>query len=102
MHRSKDRRYSMTSSAASSGLGPTFPVPAQDQRLNLRTRRGSLSLSTGKLLWDRNTGHGFETAQLPMRYARTLLIVATVAFAWSAAAIENADELAGYCQSLER
>jgi len=39
-----------------------------------------------------------------MRYARTLLIglVATVAFAWSAAAIENADELAGYCQSLER
>jgi hypothetical protein len=39
-----------------------------------------------------------------MRYARTLSIglVATVAFAWSAAAIENADELAGYCQSLER
>jgi hypothetical protein len=39
-----------------------------------------------------------------MRYARTLLIglVATVAFAWSAAAIEKADELAGYCQSLER
>jgi Rap1a immunity proteins len=42
--------------------------------------------------------------KLPMRYARTLLIglVVTVAFAWSAAAIENADELAGYCQSLER
>jgi hypothetical protein len=39
-----------------------------------------------------------------MKYARTLLIglVATVAFAWSAAAVENADELAGYCQSLER
>jgi hypothetical protein len=64
-----------------------------------------LSLSTGKLLWNRNTGHGFETTpKLPMRYARTLLIglVATVAFAWSAAAIEIADELAGYCQSLER
>jgi hypothetical protein len=39
-----------------------------------------------------------------MRYARILSIglVATVAFAWSAAAIENADEVAGYCQSLER
>jgi hypothetical protein len=42
--------------------------------------------------------------KLPMRYARILSIglVATVAFAWSAAAIENADELAGYCQSIER
>jgi len=29
-------------------------------------------------------------------------LVATVAFAWSAAAVENAHELAGYCQSLER
>src|SRR5262245_18239476 len=39
-----------------------------------------------------------------MRYARILStgLVATVAFAWSAAAIENADELARYCQSLER
>ena len=39
-----------------------------------------------------------------MRYARILAIglVATVGFAWSAAAIENADDLAGYCQSLER
>ena len=39
-----------------------------------------------------------------MRYARILSIglVATVAFAWGAAAIENAPELAGYCQSLER
>jgi len=39
-----------------------------------------------------------------MKYARALLIglIATVAFPWSAAAIENADELAGYCQSLER
>jgi hypothetical protein len=39
-----------------------------------------------------------------MRHARVLSIglVATVAFAWSAAAVENADELAGYCQSLER
>jgi Rap1a immunity proteins len=39
-----------------------------------------------------------------MRYARILSIglVATVAFAWNAAAIENADELARYCQSLER
>jgi Ssp1 endopeptidase immunity protein Rap1a len=39
-----------------------------------------------------------------MRYARILSIglVSTVAFAWSAAAVEDADELAGYCQSLER
>src|SRR5438445_13405627 len=39
-----------------------------------------------------------------MRYARILSIglVATVAFAWSAGAVENAHELAGYCQSLER
>jgi hypothetical protein len=39
-----------------------------------------------------------------MRYARILSIglVATVAFAWSAAAVENAHELAGYSQSLER
>src|SRR2546430_2085880 len=39
-----------------------------------------------------------------MRYARILSIglVATVAFAWSAAAVEDAHELAGYCQSLER
>jgi hypothetical protein len=38
-----------------------------------------------------------------MRYARILSIglVASVAFAWSAAAIENAEELASYCQSLE-
>jgi hypothetical protein len=40
----------------------------------------------------------------PMRYARILSIglVATLAFAWSAAAVENAHELAGYCRSLER
>jgi hypothetical protein len=39
-----------------------------------------------------------------MRYARILWIglVATAAFAWSAAALENAHELAGYCQNLER
>ena len=39
-----------------------------------------------------------------MRYARILSIglVATVAFAWNAAAVEDAHELAGYCQSLER
>ena len=40
-----------------------------------------------------------------MKYARILSIglVVTVAFAWSAAAaVENARELAGYCQSLER
>ena len=39
-----------------------------------------------------------------MRNARILSIglVAAVAFAWNAAAVENADELAGYCQSLER
>src|SRR5215470_7173368 len=40
----------------------------------------------------------------PMRYARILSIglVATLSFAWSAAAVENAHELAGYCRSLER
>ena len=39
-----------------------------------------------------------------MRYARILSIglIATLAFAWSAAAVENAHELAAYCQSLER
>jgi hypothetical protein len=39
-----------------------------------------------------------------MRNARILSIglVAAVAFAWNAAAVENADEVAGYCQSLER
>jgi hypothetical protein len=40
-----------------------------------------------------------------MKYARILSIglVVTVAFAWSAAAaVENASELAGYCQRLER
>jgi hypothetical protein len=42
--------------------------------------------------------------KLPMKYACILSIglVATVAFAWSGAAIENADELADYCQSVER
>jgi Rap1a immunity proteins len=42
--------------------------------------------------------------KLRMRYVRILSmgLIAAVAFAWSAAAIENADELAGYCQSLER
>ena len=39
-----------------------------------------------------------------MRYARILPIglVAIVAFAWSGAAVENAHDLAGDCQSLER
>jgi Rap1a immunity proteins len=42
--------------------------------------------------------------KLPMRYACILPIglIATVILAWSAAAVENANELAGYCQSLER
>jgi hypothetical protein len=41
---------------------------------------------------------------LLMRYARILSIglVAIVSFASSAAAVENAHELAGFCQSLER
>jgi hypothetical protein len=41
---------------------------------------------------------------MPMRCARILSIglVATVVFAWSAAAMENAHELARYCQGLER
>ena len=39
-----------------------------------------------------------------MRYAPILPIglIATLLLAWSAAAVENAHELAGYCQSLER
>jgi hypothetical protein len=39
-----------------------------------------------------------------MKYACILAIglVATVAFAWGAAAVENAHELAGHCQSLDR
>ena len=39
-----------------------------------------------------------------MKYVRILSIglVAAVAFAWSAAASENADELAGYCKRLDR
>jgi hypothetical protein len=40
-----------------------------------------------------------------MRYARILsigLVATTLAFGWSAVAIENADELARYCKSLER
>src|SRR5215831_3704291 len=69
-------------------------------------RRGSLAFSTGKLLWDRNTGHASDSRRrkLPMRNARILSIglVTAVAFAWSAAAVEHAHELAGYCQSLER
>ncbi len=62
---------------------------------------------TGKLLWNRNTGQlswNSRRRKPPMRYARILSIglVASVAFAWSAAAVENAYELAGYCQRLER
>jgi hypothetical protein len=41
--------------------------------------------------------------KLPTTYACILPIglIATVIFAWSAAAVENAHELAGYCQSLK-
>jgi hypothetical protein len=40
----------------------------------------------------------------PRRYLRILSIglIATVAFAWNASAIETGDELAAYCQSLGR
>jgi hypothetical protein len=70
-------------------------------------RRGSLNRSRPESCsGDRNTGQTSDSrrGKLPMRYARLLSIglVATVAFAWSAAAVENAHELAGYCQSLER
>ena len=39
-----------------------------------------------------------------MRYARILPtgLVTVIIFAWSAAAVENAHELAGYCQSLQQ
>jgi hypothetical protein len=42
--------------------------------------------------------------KVTMKFARTLSIglVATIAYAWSAAAVENAHELARYCQGLER
>ena len=42
--------------------------------------------------------------KLPMRYAHILAIglIATVICAWSAAAVENAQELAGFCESLEQ
>jgi hypothetical protein len=82
---------------------PTFPVPAQELRNETRLVE---SISSGKLLWDRNTAQPSDSRRrkLPMRCARILLIglVTTVAFAWSAAAVENAHELAGYCQSVER
>jgi hypothetical protein len=76
----------------------------QNQRLSLRMRRGSLTFSTGALGSKYRAPSDSRRRKLPMRYARILSIglVAAVAFAWSAAAIENADELAGYCQSLER
>src|SRR5262249_8165463 len=67
-------------------------------------RRGPLTFSTGALGSKYRAPSDSRRRKLPMRYARILSIglIATVAFAWSAAAIENADELAGYCQSLER
>jgi hypothetical protein len=72
------------------------------ERLTIAKREGG----DRKAALDRNTRPSSDSRRrkLPMKYARTLLIglVATVAFAWSAAAFENADELAGYCQSLER
>jgi hypothetical protein len=51
----------------------------------------------------RATSHS-RRRKLPMRYARILpiVLIATAIFGWSAAAVENANELAGYCQSLER
>ena len=70
-----------------------------------RSRPVSL-FSAGKLLRDRNTGRPSDSRRrkLPMRYAPILPIglIATLLLAWSAAAVENAHELAGYCQSLER
>jgi hypothetical protein len=66
------------------------------------------TVSTGKLLRNEIPGQPSRNSRRrnpPMKYARILSIglVVTVAFAWSAAAaVENASELAGYCQRLER
>jgi hypothetical protein len=70
----------------------------------LRITRGSLTLSTESYSASNGASSDSRRRTLLMRYARILSIglVATVAFAWSAAAVENAHELAGYCQSLER
>jgi Rap1a immunity proteins len=59
----------------------------------------------GKLLLGSNRASSDSRRRtLLMRHARILPIglVAIVAFAWSGAAVENAHELAGDCQSLER
>jgi Rap1a immunity proteins len=57
-----------------------------------------MKLEYRAILWE------LRRCKPPMRYARILSIglVATLAFAWSATAVENAHELAGYCRSLER
>jgi hypothetical protein len=62
------------------------------------------TLLVGSLGRETGTSHSIQR-KLPMKYACIVSIgvVATVAaFAWSAAAVENAHELAGYCQSLDR
>ena len=56
------------------------------------------------LLWERVQSLGSKRRKLPMGYAHILPIglIATVICAWSAAAVEDAQELANYCQGLEQ
>jgi hypothetical protein len=56
---------------------PNISVPAQDLRLELRNETRLVeSISTGELLWDRNTGQPSDSRRrkLPMRYARILSV----------------------------
>jgi hypothetical protein len=58
------------------------------------------------MIWDQTSVTlGSQTGSLcPMRYSRILSmgLIASIVCARSVAAVENAQELAGYCQSLER
>jgi Rap1a immunity proteins len=65
---------------------------------------GSSSKCFGRPFASKRAPRDSIQRKLLMKYACILSIrlVATVAFACSAAAVENAHELAGYCQSLER
>jgi hypothetical protein len=78
---------------------PNMSGTSQEHRLNLRIDALDPQAALGSKY---RAPSDSRRRKLPMRYARILSIglVATVAFAWSAAAVENAHELVGYCQSL--
>src|SRR5262245_20519136 len=72
---------------------------------NVASLRRSRPASCSGIEIPRQPSRNSRRRNPPMKYARNLSIglVVTVAFAWSAAAaVENARELAGYCQTLER